>query len=67
MTLLYYFDFQVVTVTKVQKVESESLRKQYDACKTEIQQLKEASEEKKKELNEAQTQMNYLEKLVNIE
>ncbi|XP_060552908.1 protein Daple-like, partial [Ruditapes philippinarum] len=44
---------EVVKVTKVKQVESESLRKQYEACKAEIHQLKQDLEARKQEFHEA--------------
>lgn len=56
----------MVKVTKVKQVESESLRKQYEACKVEIAQLKESSDAQKQELHGAQDQVRYLERMVSI-
>ncbi|XP_053402690.1 kinesin-like protein KIFC3 [Mercenaria mercenaria] len=57
---------EVVKVTKVKQVESESLRKQYDACKAEIQQLKQDLEARKQEFHEAQTRVKYLERMLKM-
>ncbi|KAL4234031.1 microtubule motor [Mactra antiquata] len=53
-----------ITASKVCQVETESLRKQYDICMVENQLLKQTNEEKKKELYEVQSKVNYLERLV---
>ncbi|XP_060596293.1 kinesin-like protein KIFC3 isoform X2 [Ruditapes philippinarum] len=57
---------EVVKVTKVKQVESESLRKQYEACKAEIHQLKQDLEARKQEFHEAQTQVKYFERMLTM-
>lgn len=57
---------EVVKVTEVKQVESSALRKQYEASKSEIQQLKTDGERRKQELQDSQAQVRCLERLLSM-
>lgn len=59
-----HFLNQVVKVTKVRQVESESLKKQFRESQEEITQLKQTIENQKEELHNTQVEVKYLQKIV---
>lgn len=61
------FFSQVVKVTKVKHVESESLKKKYESSQSELAKMREVFDTQKQELHEAQNQIRYLERMVGIQ
>ena len=55
---------QVVKVTKVRQVESESLKKQFRDSQEEITQLKLTIERQKEDIHNSQIEVKYLQKIV---